>query len=112
MFVVWNELNGYIRRIPGERQVFHEFFVSPGHCCSVKDKRANPRNLHSTTLKNGQWTVDKKSSCVIFFGLEEYVRNAVVYVYLCTVRHVSPILGVSYTLVCVMLCCHCYRVVY
>jgi len=30
--------------------------VSTGHCCSVKDKRANPRNLKSTALKNGQWT--------------------------------------------------------
>jgi len=32
------------------------------------------------------------------------------YVYLCTVRHVSLIF-VSYTFVCVMPCCHCYRVV-
>ena len=30
--------------------------VSPCHCCSVKGKRANPRNLQSTALKNGQWT--------------------------------------------------------
>ena len=30
--------------------------VSPGHCYSVKDKRANPTNLQSTALKNGQWT--------------------------------------------------------
>ena len=24
--------------------------VSPGHCCSAKDKRANPRNLQSVLL--------------------------------------------------------------
>ena len=41
----------------------------------------------------------QKSSCMIFSRLEEYVRNADIYVYLCRV-HVSPILGVSYALVC------------